>query len=710
MSNLTQFFGIQSSGGTVASTTTGKTVEALTTGDGVRLTNNGDFVKSSRSAMAKGVHTQAYNDDQSGTVGNLLNLNAESTNGRYVPYENAGAGGFVTSDNTYIQIFYKDINQSSTLYYGWRSFNLDLDNNFMEFKDWVVGSTQSNMYGGINCEYREIYSDANYIHIAASVQWRQSNSYYYHRLVILRLTKSNKALTQVSQSQTNQGQYSPYNNGQNNGGGTVGTLANGVLVYSYQEGNAVNDRTGRMALKTILYDYNAPSATAAVASVYGSYADYNDAVSDCIMHDHDTRTFITFEAPVALNDSKLVRKHVIAANGGITTTTVNAAFTLSNWTDASTNRYCRIYKVSTGVFAALFPETTTTFSIQKFTWDGNTTLTQTGDKIVLTLPSGLTIESSGTALYNYYHMSKMVNGTDPSKVYISHSASQASLNASQNLYGIDLVAGTLTFATSTYGLVAPSRHTAGNHIAMGDVKTVGMAGTNYNTFDYKKFDTAYFNHSVQTKDVVGVVLADATANQADASVAMYSGVTSTSTLPATNYVTKNGQGYVLDVPNSILPSERLNKAESTLARIGPRSDYPAYSAFVLNQFLGTNWWTNQNYTGTDTNYNMRNQTGPISTAGSVIMDVSGAGMFKSDMYFGHQYNASGSMTAQVKLMIDGVEVWNVGRVVTFHGYNYRNTIPNLTGVVYKQGFQLLLAANSSVNQAWNAAVQTVEMT
>ena len=457
-----------------------------------------------------------------------------------------------------------------------------------------------------------------------------------------------------------------------------------------------------------MYDYNAPSATAAVASVYGSYADYNDAVSDCIMHDHDTRTFITFEAPVALNDSKLVRKHVIAANGAITTTTVDAAFTLSNFTAASTNRYCRIYKVSTGVFAALFPETTTTFSIQKFTWDGNTTLTQTGDKIVLTLPSGLAIQSGGIVDYNYYHMSKMVNGTDPSKVYISHSASQASLNTKQNLYGIDLVAGTLTFAISTFGLVTAGKHIPGNHIAMGDVKTVGMAGTSYNTFDYKKFDTAYFTHSVQTKDVVGVVLADATANQADASVAMYSGVTSTSTLPATNYVTKNGQSYVLDVPNSILPSERLNKTPSKLKWISRRTDNTALSAYQQNTYIGADWYSSASFNQT-TPYNIRNQTAAGGT-GTSIINVAGSGMFKSSVYFGHRYGTSSSITSRFGLYIDEVLVWDSGQNAAHYGSHYYNAILQLTGVIFSSGFELkVLYANTS-SYAWNGAVQTVEMT
>ena len=687
MSNLTQFFGAVPSTASTATPITGTAVQALTAGDGVRLTNNGDFVKTARNGMKKDVFSHGHTLNASGVAGNLLDLTAESNYGRYTPQDNTNSGGFVCSDGTYIQIFYLTPNNTSSQF-GWRSFTTDYaEGNTLTFKDWVSGgSTGTHMLG---CEYREVYSDADFIHIAAAVQYHTSST-YRNTLYMLKMTKSTKVLSMVSSGTVNTAQYSPYNNGYINGSGTVGTLANGVLVNALQGGNATNDRTGRLGLSARVFNTAAPALPAAASLYLGAYADYNDAVSDCILHDHDTRTFISFEAPVDANNSKLVKKHVFDASGNITTTTVDSAFALSNFTNVIYNKYCRIFKVSTGVFAALYPETATTYSIQKFTWDGNTTLTQTGDKIVLTLPSGLTIQSAGTSTYNYYHLTRMVDN-DPAQVYIQYGASTTSLNAAQNLVGIDLVAGTLRFAMTNYGLGNAGAHTAGGTIAMGATATVVRGNGNYQTFDYRRYDTAYFEHTLQTKEILGVALTDAARGATNASVAVFDGLQSTTALPAGTYISKNGQYYLMDVPNTTLGAASplvFRKAapfngihsnyntEATISAQGYGHSYAGANSAVTNQAVAQYYNRNSKYSASCT----ANQT-------TTIIKIEGSGAVSNPIWWnGHTttYNTGWQMWVDGVLFFEKLQANETGGNQGYYGrLELLNALPaDYSGVLY----------------------------
>ena len=707
MSNLTQFFGTQSTGGTVASSVTGKAAEALTAGDGLRLNEHGDFIKTPKNDFRQAAHTQAYNHDASAEAGNELKLDVPSNYGRYTPQNERGSG-FIASDGTYIQMFFSQQSVTSSQAFGFRSFNMKTyDQASIWFKAWGSGINQSNFYTDQGAEYREFYSDSNYIHIAVTVIWKDSNHYVRNRPLALRLTKSNGTLAVYSNTNNDQSQSTAYSSAHVNGSGSPGILANGVLVRSFQiaTGQYV-DRTGGVRLNATVYDYNAPPGTfTAAASYSGTVADYNDAVHSLHLHDHDTRTFLTFEAPVALNNSKVVKKHVMAANGAITTTTVDSAFVLSNWAEAKFNRYSQIYQISSSIYAAVYPESTTTVSIQKFTYDGGTTLTQSGSKIVLTLPSDVTVAGAPNDV-NYYYTSRLADN-DPKQLYMQHSNNGTTSQPTYNIISINLVAGTLNFARRTYGLTSGRTNRHGN-IALGGGKALVLQNTTYQNFAYQRYELAFFTSDLRTKDVVAVALANATLGQTDATAALYSGVTSSATLPSTHYVTKNGQSYLLDIVNSELPSERLNKTASKLKWIARRTDNPLYSAFALNVHNGADWYNGASF-NQNSIFNIRNQTAAGGT-GLSILKVDGSGMFKSEMYFGHRYNVSSSITGRVGLYIDDVLVWDNGQNVAFYGYHYYNRIPNLTDVVFTTGFELKLLYSNNASYAWQGAVQTVEMT
>lgn len=687
MSNLTQFFGAVPSTASTATPITGTTIEPLTAGDGVRLTDNNDFVKTARTAMKKGYFSQTYNQDLSSVADNGLTLTTPSSYGRYVPFTTHGSGGFVCSDGTYIQIFYQNYNTSSQI--GWRSFTTDSDKDCLTFKAWVTGGIQSQT-NNFSCEYREVYSDADFIHIAAAVQSRSSGSYYQNELYMLKMTKSTKVLSAVRSSTVNTAQYSTFNNGYVNGSGTVGTLANGVLVNALQGGNAANDTTGCLAFSARVFSTAAPALPTAASTYLGAFADYGHAVSDCILHDHDTRTFITFEAPVNANNSKLVKKHVFDASGNITTTTVDTAFALSNFTDADSNKYCRIFKVSTGVFAALMPETDTTFSIQKFTWDGNTTLTQTGNKIVLTLPTGLTISNPHSSAYNNIHNTRMIDN-DPAKVYIQYGSAGASLLSTNNLYGINLVTGTLNFAVTNYGL-GGSGHTQGSAIAMGPTATVVFDGpSSFGTFGYRKIDTAYFEHERQTKEIIGVALADAVTGSTNASVALFDGLQSTTALPNGTYVQKNGQYYLMDVPNTTLgaasplvfrktaPFNGIHanyNTEPTISAQGYGHTHAGANSVVTNQAVAQYYSRNSKYSASCT----ANQT-------TTIIKIEGSGAVSNPIWWnGHTttYNTGWQMWVDGVLFFEKLQANETGGSQGYYGtLDLQKALPaDYSGVLY----------------------------
>ena len=707
MSNLTQFFGIQSTGGTVASSVTGKAAEALTAGDGLRLNEHGDFIKTPKNNLRQDPFEQDYGTSKATFAGNELDLNASSAYGRYTPSSEFGSG-FIASDGTYIQMFYKEQNNSSTNYFGFRSFDMQTyDQPSIWFKNFVSAGSISNFYDMQGAEYREIYKDSNYIHIAVTVFWRSNNNYYKNQAYTLRLTRSSKVLAAFASNGSDGSQTSSYNNAHINGSGSPGILANGVLVRSFQTATSSGqDTTGGVRLNSIVYDHNAPSSGFSSANNYsGATADYADAVHSLLLYDHDTRTFLTFEAPVALNDSKVVKKHVIAANGAITTTTVDSAFVLSNWAEAKFNRLSQIYQISSSIYAAVYPESMTTISIQKFTYDGNTTLTQSGAKIVLTMPSGIQLHGQNNNYFNPYYVSRLADN-DPKQLYLQMSNNGTSPQPLYNIISIDLVAGTLNFARPTYGL-SSGKTTRGGNIYIGAGKALVGQSTSYQDFGYQRYELPFFTSDLRTKDVVAVALADATSGQTDATAALYSGVTSAATLPSTHYVTKNGQSYVLDIANSELPSERLNKAESKLKWIGRRSDNPAYSILKANINNGNDWYSNS-YSVSNL-WNIRNQTAAGGT-GTTILKVSGAGMFKSDMYFGNRYNANNYISSRLGLYIDDVLVWDNGQNEAIYGYNYFSYIPFLDGVIFSSGFELKVLYANNAGYAWNGVVKTLEMT
>jgi hypothetical protein len=708
MSNLTQFFGIQSTGGTVASSVTGKAAEALTAGDGLRLNEHGDFIKSAKNDLRQVAFTQDYGTSKASVAGNELDLNASSAYGRYTPEFEVGSG-FIASDGTYIQLFYKEQSNTSTNYLGFRSFDQETyDQPSLWFKNFVSAGSQSNFYSQIGAEYREFYKDSNYIHIAVTLLWMDGSSVYRNQAYTLRLTRSSKVLAVFASNGNDGSQSSANNNGHINGSGSAGILANGVLVRSFQLGtSAGQDRTGSVRLNSIVYDHSAPSSGFSSANNYsGAAANYNDAVHSLHLHDHDTRTFLTFEAPVLLSNSKLVKKHVIAANGAITTTNVNTAFVLSNWAEAKFNRFSQIYQISSSIYAAVYPESTTTISIQKFTYDGNTTLTQSGSKIVLTMPSDVTIYGADNDHYNYYYSSRLADN-DPKQLYIQASNDGTTPQPFYNIISINLVAGTLNFARQTYGL-SSGRTTRGGNIAIGANKALVLQNRSYQNFGYQRYELPFFTSELRTKDIVAVALADATAGQTDATAALYSGVTSTATLPSTHYATKNGQSYVLDISGSELPSERLNKAPSKLKWIARRTDNTALSAYQHNAYMGADWYNSASF-NQNTSYNIRNQTAAGGT-GTSILKVAGSGMFKSNMFFGHRYGTSSAITSRFGLYIDDVLVWDNGQNSTHHGSHYYNGIPQLTGVIFTTGFELKVLYANTASYAWNGAVQTVEMT
>ena len=661
MSNLTQFFGSIPSTADTATPITGTTMQALTAGDGVKLGDNGEFAKTAKSDMKKASYTVSWNEDRSATVNDGLNLrastdgnNATSDHARYTQ-NNHGARGIVLSDGTYIQPFYQNINSTGGQYYGFRSFLTSNDENHMHYKSYVSGrsGTTSNMYYYNGCHFREIRKDSGSIYVAAFLFYGQSNSYYYGRQHIIKMNRTTKDLTIVGHGESDLIQIGHQTRGMVGGCGTAGILANGVFVDAYQKADAQNDQTGRLKIRSAVYDVNSPTALAAGTYYEGAVSDHNNAIGDLVLHDETSRTFLSFESPVSANNSKLVKKHVFAADGTLTTTTVATAFTLSNFSNAATNKYFRVVKVSTGVYAAVFAETNNVWSIQKFTWDGNTTLTQTGSRIDLTLPTGLTIEGFNSNNCWYYHDSYEVAG-DESNLIIEHGSAATSKNANQNAYSINLVAGTLNFGISTFGLGNNGAHLQGGCFIYGKDKTIVIPnGAAYNDFNYQKFDSSFFKHTEQTKEVVGIALADAVAGATDASIALLDGLKSTTALPTGTFIVKNGQYYLLDVATTIGSPPKKFKKDAVFggdyaylnsnANVSSRS----YSA----EHTGVNSAVQNHSSVNYPSYTHKFSKSCPASQTTTIVSISGSGAISSDIRFWNGYHTT--YYAGWEILIDG---------------------------------------------------------
>ena len=679
MSNLTQFFVSIPSTADTATPITGTTMQALTAGDGVKLGDNGQFAKTGKSGMKKGIYAVDATVDRSGVANDGLNLGDNSNYMRYSPWENLPRG-IVLSDDTYIQLFVSHYNNSGSNYFGFRSFVTTNSESHMHFKDAKLhrAAATSNAYYHYGCQMREMFKDDNYIYVSALIYWKQTNNYDYGRHCTIKMNRATKVMEVHTKQNDQLVQYSEMSRGLTGGGGSSGIYANGVVVTAVQEGNATSDLTGRLAISSHVYNTASPSNLTEVGTYDGGYYDYNYGVSDLLLHDETSRTFLSFEAPLNSNNSKLVKKHVFAANGAITTTTVAAAFTLSNFSNAITQKYFRVVKVSAGVYAAIFAETNNVWSIQKFTWDGNTTLTQTGSRIDLTLPTGLTIESAGATSLWYYNTAYHIAG-DEGNLIIDYSAANGTKNANQNVSSIDLVAGTLNFSVSTFGFGDSGGHLHGGcFIAGKNVTIVLRDGDDYDEFHYEKYNSGFFTHTNQTKEVIGIALADAVQGATDASIALLDGLKSTTALPAGTFIEKNGQYYLLDVPTTLGDPEikvvkqpvyaglygTYNDGNSVsvhgptttmigtgVSWIGSNNDQRGNTGFSTYKGSGGAVWNDQRF---DHNiFPQRFSAACASSATTTIVSISGKGRLLHRMVYANGHNTT--YTSGWELWIDGVK-------------------------------------------------------
>ena len=163
----------------------------------------------------------------------------------------------------------------------------------------------------------------------------------------------------------------------------------------------------------------------------------------------------------------------------------------------------------------------------------------------------MTIESFNTNLTWYYHNAYVVAG-DEGNLIIEHSAASTSKSDRENVYSIDLVAGKLKVAISTFGFGDGGVHLVGGCFIVGKSSSLVFPdGTDYDSFKYEKYEAGFFTHTNQTKEVIGIALADATSGATDASIALLDGLKSTTALPPGTFVENNGQYYLLDVPTTL---------------------------------------------------------------------------------------------------------------------------------------------------------------
>lgn len=592
MSNLTQFFGAVPSTASTATPIVGTTMQDLTAGDGVRLADNGEFVKSSKAAMVKGQYTVNSSTDRSSVANDGLNMQSDATHGQYVPYSN-NPRGIVLSDGTYIQLFFRYYqNANAANDYCFRSFVMSNDEDHMTFKHLITRPTPiTNFYYDQGCIFKEIYKDADFIHVAADVIWAKNNNYHYIHQHIIKMNRSTKVMTVVKAPNEHRAQRGSQSMGHTGGGGSVGILANGVLVNSWDEVTGANYYKGRLTIISTLYNTANPQTPSITGAYNGAYPDWNHSNTDLLLHDHDTRTFISFEAPVYANNSKLVKKHVFAADGSVTTTTVSTAFTLSNFTNAQTNLLFRVVNVSAGIYAAIFAESANVWSFQKFSWDGNTTLTQVGNRIDMTLPTGLNIQDAGSSSMWYHHHAYTVAGKE-SDLIIQHShGTTAATNDRMNVYSINCLTGTLNFARTTAGLGDVGKHSGG--LMIGNTRSLAIIDhDDYNDFNYQKYESAFFKANTLSKEIVGVAITNADAGSTTASIALFDGLQSTTALPAGTYVQKNGQYYLQDIEGSVLGEVEI-KSTGAVSNGGDNTGYLATQPNQLG--IATSMGSTANY-------------------------------------------------------------------------------------------------------------------
>ena len=691
MSNLTQFFGaVPSSAATATAISDGVPIEKLSAGDGVRLTNDGRFAKTARNNMVRGAYSQASTVNASSVSGNGLDLTSLATYGRYGTGQNAENRTHVQlSNGMCLHAFHKENNNTVTNYVIIRSFTQDSStNDFLTFKDEQNVATIAGYYQRQGVDMREMHEDANYLYMSAWISWKDNSNYSYGKWFFFSVHKTTGVIGTPYGCTTLVGCTYGHSWAQGgNGGSNFHTYLNGVFVGSAQSGGGSYDQQGVLKIYAGVYDVASPANFAASgANVYTSdtTGNFNAHGHDVVIHNAASRTLLSFEAPVTSQNSMKVRKHVVSSSGAITTTNVNLTFAISSWTNPAHNKFTRIHRISDGLFAAITAETSTTWAMQKFTYDGDTTLALSGSKIVFTMPDDLTIYGAGSVTALYAHVMQRVNG-DPNKLVIHYSANGANRTTTQNAMQIDLVSGTRDFIFNSHGMdPADSSHPAPCGIEFGVEFTLVRSYAAYQTFNYQRYQTGYFSHSHQSKEIVGVALADAATGATDASIALFDGLQSTTALPNGTYVQKNGQYYLMDIAGTT-----LGTPVRKLQRLKRRYTDSAISE-PTNAVNMSNWFNVASFAASK-GFNIRVETGTISTTGGSVVSQNGAGTFKGSLFF-----SGGSTTAYVmrpQLIIDGQIVWDHSNFVVY-GYNIYHAI-DVDGIEFKTGWEFKIISTAT---------------
>ena len=691
MSNLTQFFGAVPSTASTATPITGTAVQALTAGDGVYLTQAGSFAKQGRASfVGPAVDTS---DSQSPYTDN-------SGHGKYVGRGNYRSGEWLSTGH-FLQLGRQVNNGTGNNYYGFRTYTMNSDRTLVEAA-WISSAgAVSQFYQQHGMEARELFSDATYTYVGVGVFWRNGNNYGLVRPHILKITNATGAMIQMRGGDQNAYYSADICNIAYQGGGGGIFYADGVVVHAYGYNASTNGYNNRFRVEAGVYNpatHTGNLITTFTQTYIGSQPADNYTPIDFLEHDAASRTFISFETLDADVDSRTVTKHVFAADATCTTTTISSAFALANITalpavsgSSYGNAGSRIFKISAGVYAMCVQASATTYCIQKFTYDGNTTLAQSGNLVTLTLPAGLEFQYPMQTGGTHRTHQKLVNN-DPTRLIIQTATGTTSATAN-NLKRmwvgeINLVAGTLTWAKSSYGLEPGGAFPYNTNVIVGPENTYVLsnnAGGNEG-HDYQIYGNGYFTVDTISKEIVGVSLADAAAGATNASVALFDGLQSTTALPAGTYVQKNGQYYLQDIEGS-----SLGTPVRKLQRLRRR-----YSDSTISEYLEvtsqSNWYNSTSFSA-NRGYNIRLETASIPTGGASVVSQSGAGTFRDSIYFSNAHVSGNSYSMQVQLIIDGQIVWD-RPAHNVAGYNNYNAI-DVYGVEFKTGWEFKVISTAT---------------
>ena len=713
MSNLTQFFGAVPSTASTATPITGTAVQALTAGDGVYLTQAGSFAKQGRASfVGPAVDTS---DSQSPYTDN-------SGHGKYVGRGNYRSGEWLSTGH-FLQLGRQVNNGTGNNYYGFRTYTMNSDRTLVEAA-WISSAgAVSQFYQQHGMEARELFSDATYTYVGVGVFWRNSSSYGLVRPHILKIVNATGAMIQMRGQDQNAYYSADICNIAYQGGGGGIFYADGVVVHAYGYNASTNGYNNRFRVEAGVYNpatHTGNLITTFTQTYIGSQPADNYTPIDFLEHDAASRTFISFETLDADVDSRTVTKHVFAADATCTTTTISSAFALANITalpavsgSSYGNAGSRIFKISAGVYAMCVQASATTYCIQKFTYDGNTTLAQSGNLVTLTLPAGLEFQYPMQTGGTHRTHQKLVNN-DPTRLIIQTATgtTSASANNLKRMWvgEINLVAGTLVWAKSSYGLEPGGAFPYNTNVIVGPENTYVLSNNAGGTegHDYQIYGNGYFTVDTISKEIVGVALADAAANATNASIALFDGIQSTTALPTGTYVQKNGQYYLQDIEGSVLGEVEI-KSTGALVHGGLNA---SYNTSMPNQLgistsmnstinnwngpngstTGTTGWSTYKGSGgnvwSDARFNIYiyphrySAVCPVSATTNLV-SIAGRGRLLDRFAFcnGH----SNSYTAGWELWIDGVRwYYQNARAMTQGTAGYYSVInfEYMTGVPY----------------------------